>query len=171
MTDHKNRWDSPPLPRLGAIRYALSHQLISEVDVIEIAEALSGKGGILQWEEEELALLLRDQSNEVWRILGPVQPADEHFKDFWLFKDAEALWTRKNDERVWELLAELWEANGCPDSMNGFICYQPYREAAGYPPGYEGMKAAWAEWLRAERERWSKLDEGLGHAHRDPELL
>lgn len=146
------------LPTGAELGYGLLEDWLDRRDAIDVALAKYRTEAPLSPAEEELALLLSDETQRVDDLLEDLQDSDEPVEcraRYWLYLALFWVWENRSEYadplRVVEM---LWADFGYPDEIRGLIGFIPPDESE--VPGVEGIELRWREYLeqvQAEYER------------------
>lgn len=147
------RWVRLEAISLGVLRLGVWRGYLGAPDAIQVALRRLKAGVRVSPLEEELALLLPDETDRAVDLLsvGESADSDEFARKVWLYVGLRELRDRWDEEVMqWEQVAELIEQARRPEPYARFIYYEP-RRLLGRRPGLIAL-------LR-------DLDEQLAHDH------
>ncbi|MFD9691824.1 DUF2247 family protein [Kitasatospora sp. NPDC059088] len=115
--------------------------------------------GSVSQAEEELALLLSDEADQVEGILEGVD-ADRTSDDMWkVWRYLALAWAYENRESLGDalgLVEMLYADFNYPSEMDGFIRYMPAQP--GQRTGIDALISRWEEFVRSESEFYRSRD-------------
>lgn len=151
-------WGLPTGPELG---YGFRQGWITAQDVIRVALTKYEAGVRLTPDEEELALLMSDQLEQVGDIAERLefsdQPVERRVRYWALLTFGWLLENRSNYTDPFRLIDMLYADFDYPEEVRPFVGYTPLNP--GDTPGREGLLERWRDCVDQWRREYRHLDE------------